>query len=200
MFNNERDKMINTAATQKNIKDIVKAIGTITNTMSKVILHNKKEIEYYIKNGELLERTVVTIRKDIPASKQGYKYKPIKFRMHNGVMTEYSLGHYEILNDYNIKILELPRRIWNKSYLNGDIIRCSSCKTLPETSKKLCLICARKLESKGVINKKYVQDVKEYSSSNDVDIRITLNDNINNVIILYLNKSTNSSIKNRRNI
>ena len=45
MFNNERDKMINTAATQKNIKDIVKTIGTITNTMSKVILHNKKEIE-----------------------------------------------------------------------------------------------------------------------------------------------------------
>ena len=45
MFNNERDKMINTAATQKNIKDIVKAIGTITNTMSKVILNNRKEIE-----------------------------------------------------------------------------------------------------------------------------------------------------------
>jgi hypothetical protein len=37
--------MINTAATQKNIKDIVKAIGTITNTMSKVILNNRKEIE-----------------------------------------------------------------------------------------------------------------------------------------------------------
>ena len=34
-----------TIATQRNIKDIVKAIGTITNTMSKVILHNKKEIE-----------------------------------------------------------------------------------------------------------------------------------------------------------
>jgi len=34
-----------TTATQKNIKDIVKTIGTITNTMSKVILHNKKEIE-----------------------------------------------------------------------------------------------------------------------------------------------------------
>ena len=34
-----------TTATQQNIKDIVKTIGTITNTMSKVILHNKKEIE-----------------------------------------------------------------------------------------------------------------------------------------------------------
>ena len=34
-----------TTATQKNIKDIVKTIGKITNTMSKVILHNKKEIE-----------------------------------------------------------------------------------------------------------------------------------------------------------
>ena len=38
-----------TTATQKNIKDIVKAIGTITNTMSKVILHNKKEIEFVCK-------------------------------------------------------------------------------------------------------------------------------------------------------
>ena len=37
--------MINTSATQKNIKDIVKTIGTITNTMSKVILNNRKEIE-----------------------------------------------------------------------------------------------------------------------------------------------------------
>ncbi len=37
--------MNNTAATQKNIKDIVKVIGRITNTMSKVILNNRKEIE-----------------------------------------------------------------------------------------------------------------------------------------------------------
>ena len=34
-----------TTATQQNIKDIVKTIGTITNTMSKVILNNRKEIE-----------------------------------------------------------------------------------------------------------------------------------------------------------
>jgi glucosamine 6-phosphate synthetase-like amidotransferase/phosphosugar isomerase protein len=32
-------------ATQQNIKDIVKTIGTITNTMSKVILQNKKDIK-----------------------------------------------------------------------------------------------------------------------------------------------------------
>ena len=47
IINGDREDliMINTGATQKNIKDIVKTIGTITNTMSKVILNNRKEIE-----------------------------------------------------------------------------------------------------------------------------------------------------------
>ena len=70
-----------TIATQKNIKDIVKAIGTITNTMSKVILHNKKE-------SELLKARVNDLEKRSSLkNKWGEELKPKKIKWHDQDIT-----------------------------------------------------------------------------------------------------------------
>ncbi len=138
----------------------------------------RSEIKYWqIHNKAKPRKLVRNIKGDIKASIHGYNYSPVRHKyvnskIHNRkILVEYSYGNHEIVDENTIIIKELPRKIWNSSYLNGpELEKCPDC-----SSNKYCDSCQGRIDTRaGIKNRKFVKKVKDDSTTTNINIVVKL--------------------------
>ncbi len=132
---------------------------------------------------------ITNVTEDITASTHGYKYNSVRHIDINDNMSEYSYGHYE-LNGNKLIIKELPRKIWNHSYIHGsDINPCPDCKV-----NKRCDVCQYKIDNNiGIEHKKFVKKVIDKSTNKGINIIIELEPGAIKTISTWFYKKINKA-------